>query len=138
MGGNTREITIELAWPSPKLSPNARVHWAEKSRFTKASKDTAYWITKAALGAKFGPTFKFQHGGEDIPVRLLAHPIKGKARPDADNLIASCKAFLDGIALGLSVDDKHFRPTLEWADPAPNGKLFFEVALAVPTKEIQE
>jgi crossover junction endodeoxyribonuclease RusA len=130
MGGSLGNILLELGWPSPKLSPNARVHWAEKSRFTKASKDTAYWITKAALGAKFGPTFKYEHDGSDIAVRLIAHPPKGKVAPDEDNLTSSTKAFRDGIALGLGVNDRHFRlQPIEWGDAVPNGKLVFEVSL---------
>jgi hypothetical protein len=130
MGGITREITIELAWPSPKLSQNARVHWAEKGRFTKASKDTAYWITKAALGAKFGPTFKFIHDGKsDIILKQIAHP-PANYNYDRDGIDARLKAHRDGIAMALGVDDKFFRPTgIEWGAVVPNGKVVIEVQL---------
>jgi hypothetical protein len=57
------------------------------------------------------------------------HPIKGKVRPDDDNLLASCKMFFDGIALGLGVNDNLFRPqAIQWADPVPHGKLIIGVS----------
>src|SRR4051812_37067049 len=106
-------VTIEIGWPAPQLSPNSRAHHMERYRFKKASKDTAYWLTRAALGHD-----KFTHDGGDLIVRTTAHPPKGKVKPDADNLAASQKSAFDGIALALGVDDKHFRPqAIEWADP---------------------
>lgn len=121
MSGGT--VTIELGWPARQLSPNCGVHHMTRHRFKKAAKSTAYWLTKEALhGAKF------EHDGE-IVIGIAAHPIRGKARPDADNLLASMKAFLDGIALGLGVDDKYFRPqAIEWAEPVPHGKLIVSVS----------
>lgn len=120
-----QSLSIEIGWPSPKLSPNARVHFMEAHRFKKAAKDTAFWLTRAALGhSKW-----FDTGA--VNVRLTAHPIKGKVRPDADNLIASHKATLDGIALGLGVDDKSFNaPSIDWADPVPNGKIIISLEAA--------
>lgn len=116
-------ITIELGWPAPQLSPNSRAHHMEKWRFQKATKDTVYWLTKAALGRG-----KFEHEGEII-VRITAHPPKGKVAPDDDNLTSSTKYHRDGIALALGVDDKCFRPqAIEWAEPVPNGKLIVSVS----------
>lgn len=108
-------VTIKLGWPPRQLSPNGRVHHFDRARFKKAAKATAYWLTKEQLGAT-----AFEHDGGDIAVRILAHP-KTKTRPDDDNLIASLKAPLDGIAFALGVDDKHFRPSLEWGDPVKDG-----------------
>jgi len=125
-------LRITLAWPPRQLSPNGRIHHMERYRFKKAAKDTAYWVTRAEMGAKFGPTFtKAEHDGKsDVPIKIIAHPIAGKVRPDDDNLLASCKAALDGIALGLGINDRFFRPTgIEWAEPVPNGKVIVEVTL---------
>jgi crossover junction endodeoxyribonuclease RusA len=114
-------VRIELAWPPRQLSPNARCHHMEQYRFKKAAKDTAYWLTKAELGH-----MPFEREGE-IPVRIVAHPIAGKLAPDFDNCLASLKAPLDGIALALGVDDKLFRPTIEFAEPVSGGRIVIEV-----------
>lgn len=93
-----------------------------RHRFRKAAKTTAYWVAKEALGRD-----KFEHGGE-IRVRIIAQPIAGKPRPDADNLIASCKSLIDGIALAIGVDDKHFTaPSVEWAGASKRGSLTIEL-----------
>jgi len=122
MSSQAGTIRIELAYPPPQLSPNRRYHHMERWRFQKAARDTAYWLTRAALGHD-----RFEHDGGDIPVRVTFNPIKGKARPDDDNALASMKHSLDGIALGLGVDDKHFRPSIEWAEPVPGGKVVVEI-----------
>lgn len=116
-------VTIEIGWPAPQLSPNSRAHFMEKYRLQRATKDTAYWATKAALGHN-----KFTHDGSELIVRMTAHPPKGKVRMDDDNLASATKYHRDGIALALGVDDKHFRPqAIEWADPVPHGKLIVSV-----------
>lgn len=116
-------FVVELAWPPRALSPNGRVHPMQKYRFQKAAKNTAYWQMRAAMGRDH-----FAHGGGDIVVTITAHPIAGKVRPDDDNLIGSLKHSLDGVALALGVDDKHFRPSLEWGEPVPSGRVVIAVA----------
>jgi crossover junction endodeoxyribonuclease RusA len=115
-------ITIEMAWPPRALSPNGRVHFMQKTRFKQAAKDTAYWLTKQATRCK-----PLDHDGE-IAVRIIAHPPKAWRTGDADNLIASCKSQLDGIAAALQVNDRQFRaPTVEWAQRVEGGKLVIAV-----------
>lgn len=109
---------VELAWPPRQLSPNGRSHFMEKARFKQAAKDTAYWLTKQATQCK-----PLEYDG-DIIVWITAHPIKGKVRPDDDNLKASLKSQLDGIAAALRVNDRQFRPqAIEWAEPVKHGKV---------------
>lgn len=119
-------IRIELAWPPRQLSPNAGVHYMTRHRFKKAAKDTAFWVTKKALGRS-----AFKADGP-IPVRITAHPIKGKVAPDLDNCLASLKAPLDGIALGLGVDDKMFRPTIELGEPVERGRVLIQIGDTTP------
>lgn len=114
-------LLIELGWPSPKLSPNARPHFMELSRIKKASKDTAYWATKAVLGPA-----KFPHDGERIAFVITAYPPTGHDRDD-DNFTARMKAFRDGIALALGVDDKFFDQRLQWGEPVKHGKVVVEI-----------
>jgi hypothetical protein len=48
--GETTSVLLELGWPAKALSPNSREHFMTKWRYAKASKDTAFWATRASLG----------------------------------------------------------------------------------------
>jgi crossover junction endodeoxyribonuclease RusA len=112
-------ILIELGWPAKQLSPNARVHHMVKHRYAKAAKIEAGWATKAAQPRDFG--------GDRFDIHIRAYPPVNRNR-DADNLIASMKAHLDGIAGALEVNDSLFNaPTLEWADVTEHGKVVVTV-----------
>ena len=100
------EISISMPWPSIALSPNGRAHWRDKHKAAKASKNYAWGMTKSLMGplgivpgSWIGP----------IAVRLIFHPAVTRDR-DLDNMQASQKAALDGIALALGVNDTHFQP----------------------------
>jgi crossover junction endodeoxyribonuclease RusA len=99
-----QSITITLPLPYKQLSPNARVHWAIKSKLTKAHRKAAYIATVAALKGNtpegwmksklevsaYFPTYRF---------------------PDPGNFMASLKAYEDGIAdSGVIVNDKSLWP----------------------------
>ena len=115
-------LRIELSWPAHELSPNARKHPMVVHRFKKAAKNEAGWATRIAKPLQWHPE------GETIKVRIIAHPKPTGPHPDADNLVASCKAHLDGIADALGVNDRIFEaPTVEWADRCQNGKLIVEL-----------
>lgn len=103
---------ITLPWPSPKLSPNARHHWAVKSSITKAARHSACYATKA-------PGVRIEHDGP-IALRVTFHA-PDKRHRDRDNCIASCKAYMDGIADALGVNDRRFEPTYAWGDPVRGG-----------------
>ena len=100
------EISISMPCPSIALSPNGRAHWRDKHIATKASKSYAWGMTKSLMGplgivpgSWIGP----------ISVQLTFHPSVTRDR-DLDNMQASQKAALDGIALALGINDTHFRP----------------------------
>lgn len=117
MGGS---LLIELGWPAKALSPNARVHFHVKHRYAKAAKIEAGWATKFAGVREFG--------GDRFDIHIRAYPPVNRNR-DADNLIASLKSHLDGIAGALGVDDSLFNaPTLEWADITQLGKIVVKVS----------
>ena len=99
-------LTVEMPWPSIALSPNGRAHWAAKAKATKASKNYAWGMAKSLMGplgiepgSWVGP----------ISVQLVFHPSVDRDR-DLDNMQASQKAALDGIALALGINDTNFRP----------------------------
>ena len=109
------QIMIELPWPDSALSPNARVHWTQLSTARKVAKAEAMALTfGASVDAFIG-----QAGG-DVPLTLeFRYP--NRARRDRDNLLASCKAQLDGIAEVLCIDDTQFEPIILRRGPVEKG-----------------
>lgn len=92
--------SIVLPWPPKQLSPNARIHWATRARHAKAYKSACYAITRQA-----GLPPPYQIG--KIALRLDFCP-PNRVRRDLDNLLASMKAGIDGVAWALGVDDSRF------------------------------
>ena len=99
---------IVLSYPHKSLWPNGRAHWAEKARQFKAAKLAAAWATKAA---------KVKLGDSPIPVHIEVRPKRYGPAPDRDNAVSASKAYLDGIASALGVNDRHFAaPTVSISD----------------------
>lgn len=93
-------MIITLSWFNKHLSPNDRSHWAKKAPIKAAYRNEAYW--------------KAQKHGVILPperhhVTIIFCPPNNKPR-DIDNCLASLKSGLDGIADGLGINDKYFRP----------------------------
>lgn len=91
---------VDLAWPSSDLSPNSRLHWAERSKAVKAARAGAHKAAWAAGIRKMDV--------EAVRVSTTFFP-PGNYHYDDDNLQARCKALFDGIADALGVDDRIFR-----------------------------
>lgn len=100
-------LTLTLPWPPRLLSPNARpAHWSALARAKKLYR--AACATQARMqgaAALAGPP-------ESLAVHLRFVP-PDRRRRDIDNLIASAKAGLDGLADVLQVDDSRWRLTAE-------------------------
>lgn len=95
---------LVLPWPFRALSPNARVHWRVKSAAARAAKHDAYMLAKAADWHRI-----------EWPAEGRLHVWIDGYRPsrrhhDHDNLLASLKAALDGIADAMGIDDRRFVP----------------------------
>lgn len=92
-----------LPWPSRLLHPNSRTHWAAKSKATKAARADAHLLALAAGWHREtwpdGP----------LHVWIDGYPTDRRRR-DADGLLSSMKAALDGIAQAMGVDDRRFVP----------------------------
>jgi crossover junction endodeoxyribonuclease RusA len=103
---------IELPWPHKILWPNGSVG----NRFVKSGQTKKHkeWAFLAALseGAPY-----FWNGGKNdrIPVLLKFYPKPRGPAPDKDNAQASVKAYLDGVAKAMGVDDRLFDPRTEIA-----------------------
>jgi hypothetical protein len=97
-------ITIVLPIPARKLSPNARVHWAEKAKLTKASRKVAHLAALEALNLRRPP------GWVKAKMNVKAF-FKTMNFPDPGNFMASLKSSEDGIAdAGIIVNDRALWP----------------------------
>jgi crossover junction endodeoxyribonuclease RusA len=110
-------IQIALPWPAKPLQSNARCHWGEKSRATREARRAAAW---AATVAKVGCWPK---------ATILIEYYPPSRRGDPQNVPASFKAYLDGIADAMGCDDKAFRvdfPSV-FAGTKKGGEVIFRI-----------
>lgn len=113
-------LRIELPWPSPKLHPNGRVHWAVRSRAAKKARAEAKYLTLSSM-VRTPRVFCGR-----TPVSLTFCP-PDRRRRDVDGMLSSLKSALDGIADALLVDDNKFDLSMTVSDPVKGGKVVVEV-----------
>jgi crossover junction endodeoxyribonuclease RusA len=113
---------IVLPFPDKILWPNGRGHHMAKHRAFKKHKGWAQVATYAPLiRSELRKAMLFSEG----PLRLrytitpkTAHAI------DRDNAVAAMKAYQDGIAAALGVDDGGFAtPEIVFAEPEKPGRV---------------
>lgn len=96
-------LTLTLPWPLAALSPNTRhSHWSQLAR-AKARYRAACAMTASSQGAR-------PIKATELAVSLVFVPPDRRAR-DLDNLIASMKSGLDGLADVLCIDDSRWTLT---------------------------
>lgn len=121
-GNHSRNKGIELPFPAKVLWPNGRTrnHQYRHAEFKK-HKGWAQQLMQTSIPRCF------KWNGEPIRLRYTitpktAHPI------DRDNCIAAMKAYQDGFALALCIDDQHFAtPEIVFAEPEKPGRVVVEV-----------
>lgn len=126
------EIVVKLPWPNRGLSPNSRLTIFAKARLFKAEKLLSQAATKRALhekglaGARLKGGQPPRYRAGTMNVQLVCTPPITRYR-DEDNLIATCKAYLDGCAASLCVDDTtfHFREQV-WNKAEAPGHLLLQ------------
>ena len=96
--------TFTLPWPPRTLSPNTRKHWRAHAAAKKGYRTACAWHA-TCQGAK-----KLPPGKLTVSLRFVP---PDRRRRDLDNLIASMKSGLDGLADALGVDDNNFRLVAE-------------------------
>ncbi len=107
-------LVLRLPWPPPELSPNARVHWAEKQR---ATRDYRFECFASAANHRISETFARRPVRRRTPLSTpvtarVVFVVPDRRRRDLDNALASMKAAWDGLVdQGLLVDDdsKHLK-----------------------------
>jgi crossover junction endodeoxyribonuclease RusA len=128
----TREIV--LPFPDKVLSPNCGVGRLEKSRHYKRAKLTAYVTTQRTLGA--GHRLQIPEGCDrQVGITLIVTP-PSRRRMDEDNMLARCKAYIDGVASALGVDDCrfHYREQI-WKPAQKPGTVGFTIDYETPDQE---
>lgn len=106
---------IHLPLPHKALWPNGRAHWATRSREFKKHKA---WAFNAVLAAKLCGNLATPICPNYVITPKTAHAI------DRDNCVAAMKAYQDGFAMALGVDDSTFSvPTIVFAEPKKPGSV---------------
>lgn len=90
-----------LPFPPHILSPNSRKHWRAKQSFK---------IAMRQAGIDSGKTCDKILGAGRIAVRVMFYP--PNLRWDLDGMFSAAKPIFDGLAIGLGINDKQFRPFL--------------------------
>ena len=102
-------MKIDLPYPHKALFPNGRAHWAVKARETKKHRAWACNAMRATKGIYTGDT--------RIKVALTVFCKPRGPRPDMDGCVSAMKAYQDGIADALGIDDARFdAPTVTFSD----------------------
>ncbi len=107
-------IVIDLPWPPRILHPNSRPHWAAKAKATKKARVDA-WFTAKDAGAR-------RMAGDALEASVVFSPPDNRPR-DVDGLLSNCKAYFDGIADVIGVDDSKWQFKLSKAAPIKNGRV---------------
>jgi len=110
-----------LPWPSADLSPNARGHWSKRMRATKEARGLAF-----VMARKIGWNVSLSTPwASDAPITLHVDVFPpDRRRRDDDNMSARFKAYRDGIADALGINDSRFRESLFIHDhPKPGGQI---------------
>lgn len=97
-------LSVALSRPGRVLSPNSRSHWSAKQRAVREARGRArLMMLKARRDAE--ELCLLPEGWR--PIRYdVTWFYWGGTGPDADNALASCKAYLDGCADALGVNDR--------------------------------
>jgi crossover junction endodeoxyribonuclease RusA len=104
-------VKIALPFPPKELNPNARHDWRALTPIRSAYRDECYYTTKHQNRLP-----KLIGGPDPSNYRLtLTFVLPDRRHRDADNMLASVKSGLDGMAMAMGVNDRLFRPiTVDW------------------------
>lgn len=92
------EYLIRLDWPTPALWQNRRAHWSQRSREVAAARKAAWSLANQQRVTRM----------PNAVLEFTFHP-PPKSRPDLQNMPATQKAAIDGIADAMGCDDRGFR-----------------------------
>lgn len=103
-------ITIELPLPHKGLTPNRRAQGGQYYKLKKAAREAGYLCAFAALKRRDAPQWEQARA-------LIVRYGPNRMHPDGDNVVASLKHYIDGIAdCGIIRNDRGLKtdpPILE-------------------------
>lgn len=125
-----RALELVLPWPSKDLSPNSRVNWRRRAEATRLARQTA-----VVLAFEAGWRDAWLPAGR-LHLWLDFYQAPGKKLPDDDNMLGRCKAYRDGIAQVLGIDDKRFKshPDVK-SERRPGGQVVVRITGAGQTND---
>lgn len=104
---------IVLPFPSAELSGHQSGRWRHKARIVATHRSWAFHATKAAKATV--------PSDGDIPIKFRFVP--PDRRGDRTNYPNRMKAYIDGIAEALGINDRRFLPSYEFAEPEKPGRV---------------
>ena len=129
LAANLGPSAIVLPWPSRDLSPNGRVHWARKAKAAKSARVAAHAIARSA-----GWHLAMLPAGR-LHLWITFHP-PTRRLPDDDNMLGRFKAYRDGLADALGIDDARFvSHPLVIAEPRKGGEVRVRITVS-PAAEV--
>lgn len=105
---------VSLPWPPRGLSPNDRRHRLAVSGIRRKYRADCAWSTIAAGVRRLEAS--------DLRVRITFYPPDARAR-DTDNMLASIKSGLDGVADVIGIDDSRWTLVLARGAPERPGRI---------------
>lgn len=99
---------IELPWPPASLSGHTKGHW--RTNAPVVAKHRA-WAKHATMAANLDAPA----GDGDIRIGVTFYP--PDRRGDRTNYANRLKAYFDGVADALGVNDRRFLPSYHFAEP---------------------
>lgn len=99
-------VLIELPWPPASLSGHNNGAWYNKDRIVATHRAWAFHAARAS-------GFKAPETGD---IRIHFRFVPPDNRSDRLNYANRIKAYADGIAEALGINDKRFLPSYEFAD----------------------
>lgn len=109
---------ITLPFPPTDLSGHHNVHWRVLQPIKKKHRQWAKDATKAAKVTV----------PEDGDIRVHVRFVPPDRRGDRVNYPNRMKAYFDGIADALGVNDRRFLPSYEFCEPRKPGHVEIEIA----------
>lgn len=107
---------VEFPWPDKNLSPNARKHYMAIAKAKAQYRTVCYNLS--LLRSK-----PFQG---DVLLSITFHPPDRRKR-DLDNMLASIKSGLDGLADAIKVNDHRFAILIRRGEPIKHGLVAIKV-----------
>jgi crossover junction endodeoxyribonuclease RusA len=100
-------MIYEIPYPPKELMPNKKngSHWAKTKKIKDLAFNEAFTITKSKM-----KDFPISLNKQDKYKLTLTYYQSDKRHRDLDNLLASSKSQIDGIANALDIDDRQFQP----------------------------